>query len=191
MGEHPHPAPERITIDEYLTLHGEEYRWTELVNGVITAMDVPITPHSEFQMRLGMLLIAHGLHAGIEGPLQVSRDALGFGTVRELEVYVRRTAEWAHPYLPNDILLAVEVLSENSHQRDYVDKFSEYEKCGIPHYWVVDLAPRPKLTIFRLMRDAGYGEEVTTFAEVDTVVGNVPVRFDLRDIPLPRERTDR
>jgi Uma2 family endonuclease len=191
MGEHPRSAPERITIDEYLTLHGEEYHNTELVDGVITTVDEPITPHRRFQAVLFGILLAHGLDADIEGPIQVSRDALGFGTVRVVDVYARRTPEWTRLYLPNDILLAVEVLSENSHQRDYVDKFSEYEKCGIPHYWVVDLAPRPKLTIFRLMRDAGYGEEVTTFAEVDTVVGNVPVRFDLRDIPLPRERTDR
>jgi Uma2 family endonuclease len=50
-------------------------------------------------------------------------------------------------------LLAVEVLSPSSAERDLVSKRSDYLWAGLDHYWVVDPEP-PQIAVFRRNGDA-------------------------------------
>lgn len=61
---------------------------------------------------------------------------------RNPDVSVANTSEWnknvlAYGALTEPLLLAVEVVSSNW-EDDYVDKLDEYERLGIPEYWIVD-----------------------------------------------------
>ncbi|MEU5881865.1 Uma2 family endonuclease [Spirillospora sp. NPDC047279] len=63
-----------------------------------------------------------------------------------LESRTRRT------YYGPDLLLVAEVVSPRtgSEVTDRVTKVGEYAGIGIPHYWLIDLEPRPKLTVLEL-----------------------------------------
>ena len=63
---------------------------------------------------------------------------------------------------PQDVLLAVEVLSPATRRRDLVLKRSQYAAAGIPDYWIVD-AEQQTVTLLRL-DGASYREEVTVKA---------------------------
>ena len=41
--------------------------------------------------------------------------------------------------------LVVEIVSPDSHRRDRVEKFAEYEKGGVPEYWILDRERRDAL----------------------------------------------
>lgn len=61
---------------------------------------------------------------------------------RNPDVSVANASEWnknvlAYGALTEPLLLAVEVVSSNW-EDDYVDKLDEYQRLGIPEYWIVD-----------------------------------------------------
>jgi Uma2 family endonuclease len=175
----------KVTVDEFLALDGDAYRHAELVDGEIVNAAPPLPPHSRFQRILCNLLEQHGLFTEIEGAVQVSRNAFGLGTVREMDVYVRRAEPFHAVYQPADLLLAVEVVSESSYRVDTEQKFVEYEKCGIPLYWIIELRPGPLVRGYRLTNGM-YRLDFVTGGLVDTMVGGVQVRFDLTEIKMPR-----
>ena len=52
--------------------------------------------------------------------------------------------------------LAVEVVSPDGVERDYVEKFREYEAAGIPEYWVIDSREGHERADFFVLRDGRY-----------------------------------
>jgi Uma2 family endonuclease len=52
--------------------------------------------------------------------------------------------------------LAVEVVSPDGVERDYVEKFREYESAGIPEYWIIDSRPGQERADFFVLRDGRY-----------------------------------
>ncbi|XRQ04171.1 Uma2 family endonuclease [Actinomadura welshii] len=84
--------------------------------------------------------------AGIRKPdvFAVSRDVARMALERRTRTY----------YGP-DLLLVAEVITPRTvnEQTDRVRKVDEYAATGIPHYWLVDLEPRPTLTIMELRGD--------------------------------------
>ncbi|TVT39862.1 Uma2 family endonuclease [Amycolatopsis rhizosphaerae] len=52
---------------------------------------------------------------------------------------------------PVDVLLAVEIISPGTARTDRVTKMSEYAEAGIAHYWLIDLANPPSLTVHELV----------------------------------------
>ncbi|QXJ24687.1 Uma2 family endonuclease [Actinomadura graeca] len=65
----------------------------------------------------------------------------------------RRTRTYYGP----DLILVAEVVTPRTvnEQIDRVRKVDEYAATGIPHYWLVDLEPRPTVTMLEL-EDGGY-----------------------------------
>lgn len=59
-----------------------------------------------------------------------------------------------HLYGPAD--LVVEVVSEDSVQRDRVDKFAEYAAAGVAEYWIFDAQPNPRRPEFYRLADGVY-----------------------------------
>ncbi|WP_240487219.1 Uma2 family endonuclease [Actinomadura flavalba] len=109
--------------------------------------------------------------AGIRKPdvFVVSRDVARGALERRTRTY----------YGP-DLLLAAEIVTPRtaSEQADRVRKVAEYAATGIPHYWIIDLEPRPSVTLLRLT-DAGY-RVVGRARSGDTVsvTEPFPVAFD-------------
>ncbi len=54
--------------------------------------------------------------------------------------------------------LAIEIVSPESVERDYVKKRRQYQKAGVPEYWIVD-EDEKKVTLLRLGADHRYREE--------------------------------
>jgi Uma2 family endonuclease len=44
--------------------------------------------------------------------------------------------------------LVIEVVSDDSVERDYDEKFIEYQDCGVQEYWIVDPRPRRNRALF-------------------------------------------
>jgi Uma2 family endonuclease len=55
-----------------------------------------------------------------------------------------------------DVVLAVEIVSVGSERTDRTIKHGEYADAGIPHYWIVDIDPRPMLTSSHRAGEFGY-----------------------------------
>jgi Uma2 family endonuclease len=53
--------------------------------------------------------------------------------------------------------LAVEIVSPDSVERDHVKKRLQYERAGVPEYWIVDELEK-KVILLRLGRDGQYRE---------------------------------
>ncbi|GGM43018.1 hypothetical protein GCM10012275_12470 [Longimycelium tulufanense] len=85
-------------------------------------------------------------------------------------------------YDPTDVLLAVEVVSPESTERDRVIKPALYADSGIPHLWRIEESPdeRPVVYAYELV-EGSYGNE-RVFA--DRVEVNAPFRigFDITAI---------
>ncbi|MEE3718754.1 Uma2 family endonuclease [Tumidithrix elongata RA019] len=91
---------------------------------------------------------------------------------------VWRSDRLDHRGLREPIQLAVEVVSTNW-EDDYIDKLDEYERLGIPEYWIVDYLAvgsrtylgdpkQPSVFIFTLDAEAKY--QFTRFQNSDRIV---------------------
>jgi Uma2 family endonuclease len=85
--------------------------------------------------------------------------------------------------------LVVEVVSDDSMQRDRVDKFDEYEKAGVREYWILDNRPdRRRAWFYRLDEQ---GRFVPILPDADGVVrSSVLSGFWLREAWLWEETPD-
>jgi len=85
--------------------------------------------------------------------------------------------------------LVVEVVSDDSMQRDRVDKFDEYEKAGVREYWILDNRPdRRRAWFYRLDEQ---GRFVPILPDADGVVrSSVLPGFWLREAWLWDETPD-
>ena len=59
--------------------------------------------------------------------------------------------------LPDDVVLAFEVVSPSSTRIDRRDKLEDYASIDIAHYWIVELDPEPMLVVYAL-RGGAYEE---------------------------------
>jgi Uma2 family endonuclease len=89
-----------------------------------------------------------------------------------------RSNRSAYAAVREPIQLAVEVTSTNWDD-DYIDKLDEYQRLGIPEYWIVDYLAigsreflgNPKIpTVFVYLLDADGNYQKTAFQGVDRIV---------------------
>ncbi|WP_063729694.1 Uma2 family endonuclease [Streptomyces sp. RTd22] len=113
---------------------------TELIDGSL----VLVSPQTAFHMR-AMRLFENALLGQAPDTLDVMREM----TVRldaknrpEPDLLVVRADACIGPkqtwYSPDVVLLAVEVVSEDSEERDRDTKPRRYARAGIPHFWRVE-----------------------------------------------------
>lgn len=137
-----------LTFDEFLAQYPEDGGRYELIDGAIIEMR-PIGSHEKVAA-----LITRKLDVEIERlslPYFIPRTCLvkpigkeGNGYLPDIIVLDEQTVE-TDPYWKNEssisigrsAKLIIEVVSTNW-QDDYLTKLAEYEKLGIPEYWIVD-----------------------------------------------------
>jgi Uma2 family endonuclease len=137
-----------LTFDEFLAQYPEDGGHYQLIDGVMQAMR-PIGSHEKVAA-----LIVRKIDVEIERlslPYFIPRSCLVKPSDRETSGYLpdlivldQEQVE-ADPYwrkqssisLGQSAKLVVEVVSTNW-QDDYLTKLAEYEKLGIPEYWIVD-----------------------------------------------------
>ena len=126
---------------------------TELIDGSL----VFVSPQTKFHMR-AVRLLEHSLLQTAPPELEVVREmtvTLGPRNRPEPDVMVVSANADTGPrqtsYRPDDVLLAVEVVSEDSEERDRDAKPRKYAAAGIAHYWRVENDDgRPVVYVFEL-----------------------------------------
>jgi hypothetical protein len=81
----------------------------------------------------------------------------------------------------DEVVLAVEIVSVGSERTDRTIKHGEYADAGIPHYWIVDVEPRPALTASHRAGEFGY-VDAPAVTGVFTADEPFPVRLELDDL---------
>jgi Uma2 family endonuclease len=167
----------------------------ELVDGEIAVSASPLPPHSRVVVRLTSILDRHieendlGILLTdcdtVFGDYDVRRpDLLFFTRAREHLIPDEDPIEGA----PD---LCVEVLSKSTRQVDRVDKFKQYAKAGVKHYWIADPNART-IEAFKLVGKGyrlvgqGSGQEVVSlppFPDLEVSLGRVW-------LPSRRRRSD-
>ncbi|MGB3311636.1 MAG: Uma2 family endonuclease [Nodosilinea sp.] len=140
-------AASPLTFDEFIERYPDDGGRYELRHGVVLEMR-PIGPHEEV-----IALIRRKLDFEIERqnlPLFIPQSCLikplreGEGYLPDIIVLDQEQVK-TDPYWQKSsslsssdaIKLIVEVVSTNW-QDDYLTKLAEYEKLGVPEYWIVD-----------------------------------------------------
>jgi Uma2 family endonuclease len=74
----------------------------------------------------------------------------------------------------------VEIMSPGSRRTDTIIKRAEYADAGIPHYWILELDPRPSVTAYEL--EAGGYRAAEPVSGVFTTDAPFPVRIELDNL---------
>lgn len=163
--------PIAITAGEYEELPELEVR-VEVVDGYVHVSPSPQPTHQDVVLNLTVALksvcppelkCVFGIDVRLaDDPLHVRIPDL---------VVVRRPVRRVRR--PDQVLLAVEVISPGTRTIDRAHKRAEYAAAGIPHYWIVDWADGVSLEVLHLA-DGRY--------ESQGVFKDVPVRVEF---PFP------
>jgi Uma2 family endonuclease len=182
------PPRRLLTVAEFAAFHEATEGRFELQEGNVV---VSPSPTPEHQLCLDELL--HQLRPQIPGHLRavpevdidlglVPSHRPGFVRIPDLVVVTReglkrRRAEGGL-LRADEVVLAVEIVSDGSQRTDHTIKHGEYADAGVPHYWILELDARPALTACHLAGEFGYADAAPvsgTFA----VDEPFPVRLDL------------
>jgi Uma2 family endonuclease len=147
------------TDEEFDALPETGYR-TELIDGVLHVSPTPIGKHQRIAMRL-----AGALDSGAPPQYVVLENTeIKFSdAIRYVPDVIVMTAvadgDGENPrFRPEDLVLAVEVVSKTSRRMDRILKPRDYAASGIPLYWRVELAPRLEVLVYELARSGDYKE---------------------------------
>lgn len=99
-------------------------------------------------------------------------------TVRQPDLVVVRSELAAHDRLPEPPLLAVEVISPGSFERDAVTKRSEYARAGLDDYWIADPATG-EVFMYQRVGDELRLHDVVDASEPQTIAAPFPVLMHL------------
>jgi len=179
-------ATQKLTFDQFLVECPEDGRY-ELVNGEIVEMnatrnhdDVADFSADSFKDEIQRLSLNYVVK-NTAVVRTVSKAGIEQGRRHDVSVIDRdlwRSNRSAYSALQEPIQLAVEVTSTNWDD-DYIDKLDEYQRLGIPEYWIVDYLAigsrdflgNPKIpTVFVCLLDAEGNYQKTAFQGVDRIV---------------------
>lgn len=171
----------RWTVDRLRRLPEDEFHRYEIDDGVLIVSPRSASPRQAASLEIAIALREPARAAGLE-------------VVQEVEVVTDRRDDWlkvadvvavtwdafdAEPqeYDAADVVLAVEISgSRQSRNRDFGEKLEAYAEAGIRHYWIAELLPPPRLTVFEL-RDGGY-EQVASSETPIKLSRPFPVEID-------------
>lgn len=172
--------PGTITLAEYDAL-GEETR-IEVVNGVPVVSPEASILHQRISHNLAVLLDeAATPDLMAVGPVDWVLNEVPL-TVRAPDLVVISRALIGERRLTSPPILAVEVLSSGSHERDVVTKRRQYAAAGLDHYWIV--APdTPQVVVYRRSTAATLDETARAIGD-DTLTLTDPFPLTLRPADL-------
>jgi Uma2 family endonuclease len=165
-------APERrLASAKDLLAIPEEERFHEVINGELVQKALPSLRHGVAQTELvGEITGAYGPRSRGRGP-----GGWVFATEVEIEfeahqVYRPDVAGWRRerlPQLPKEFPATVrpdwvcEVLSPSNKQNDLFKKLRIYQRCQVPHYWLLD----PEVEVLAVYRWTAEGYLLVMTAE--------------------------
>ena len=162
--------PRKMTYEEFLAWADEDTlaEWVALPGGEVGEV-VMYSPASRQHQNMADFLLkvvgtyveSHNLGMVISAPFQMR---LEHGREPDLLFVAREHLErLKQTYLDGPADLAVEIVSPESVGRDRGEKFYEYERGGVPEYWLID--PQTKRAEFYQLTAAGQYRLVPSDAE--------------------------
>ena len=155
------PRPVRLTVDDFLLLDRsgafQAYRKTELIEGVIVALNPQHRPHGyakdELAYRLRRALEAMGskLYVATEWSVAMPPE-----TMPEPDITLSDEPHGEGPIPLRSVALIVEI-ADTTAAFDLGQKARAYAANDVPEYWVVDLAGR-KLHRLTKPQAGGYAD---------------------------------
>jgi Uma2 family endonuclease len=143
---------ENVSFEDYMLRYAENF--CEWVDGTVIKMSPIHIVHDRLTDYLRTLLKAYfalrpiGTLGG--APFVMKLEAARSGREPDLQVILKASEDKLQDTMvrgPADI--CIEVVSPESSARDYGKKFEEYEKAGVPEYWIFDPL-RESTTFYRL-----------------------------------------
>ncbi|WP_040784508.1 Uma2 family endonuclease [Nocardia pneumoniae] len=178
-----------LTLEDWIALPEDNSRSYELVEGVLVVSPRPVLRH-----QFAVWQLAAQLHPQLPGELcavteaEVVIDAASPPTVRVPDVMVVQNTALERDLAraePEDVVLAVEILSDGSRRTDRVTKFFEYADAGIEHYWLVDLDKPISLAAYHLI-DGNYELVAEQSGQVTLDLAGTPITLDIAALTSPR-----
>ena len=167
---------EPMSLEEFFALDVE---LIELVDGQPVLLSAATGPHQHAVARLLRLLDDNrpADHRVLPSPIDWVLWDDQRPTVRQPDLAVVAVDQAREKRLIRPPLLAVEVLSQSSVERDLVAKRRDYARAGCEHYWIVNLAV-PEVVVL-VMQEGAYVEATRlTGGKTGTISAPFPVRFD-------------
>lgn len=156
----------------------------ELLDGVLLVSPSPTDIHQIIAMRLGVLLEENcpadlQVTQGVEVRISPRRSFIPDVLVATDEAASRR----GRFYAPQEVVLAVEIVSPTSQSMDRITKPALYAKAGIPYYWLVETDGGLLVRTYKLDFEDEVYQPAGTFT--DAIEVNEPWGIE---IPLARLR---
>lgn len=141
---------------------GTETTHAEWVNGEVIVFMPPTIIHQDLVSFLVSLLRTYvqllDLGKVLTAPLEMRLEAKKSGREPDiLFIATENLHRLEDKRLSGPADLVVEVISNESVQRDRVDKFYEYQEAGVAEYWLID--PRPgkeRVDLYHLLENGKY-----------------------------------
>ena len=182
------PQPSRVTAEDYAALPEDVCRAIEIVDGYVIYCEAPAPAHQTAGRRLANLVETHARAAMSRGHecLTVNTDV--DLRLQDVPLLNRRPDLVLYRCIPadgqlraEDALLVAEIVSPSSETIDTVDKFGEYARARIPHYWLVRLDATGVSVIERYRLDHATG----SYKHVGTVMKDEPDNLPTMTNPIP------
>lgn len=131
-----------VSLEDYMEYYAADH--CEWVEGYIIKMSPGTLKHNSLIRYLAALLDTYfeliGLGRLVTQPFVMRLPAFP-RRCREPDLFVvlnTNLAELRETYMDGPADICIEIVSEESIERDYEDKFKEYEVGGVPEYWILD-----------------------------------------------------
>ena len=148
-----------VTLEEYMAHYAADH--CEWVDGTVIRVAVSHIQHCNLTAYLRLLLTAYfelkAIGRVIGQPFVLRLEAFP-NRRREPDLFVVLNSnphELKNTYMDGPADIVIEVVSEESVKRDHGEKFIEYEKGGVPEYWIVDPI-HEESRFYRLHEDGRY-----------------------------------
>ncbi|MFD3704109.1 Uma2 family endonuclease [Nocardia sp. NPDC058658] len=146
----PIPPSGGFTVDDFLQMRDLPDH-TELIDGGL----VFVSPQRKWHSRV-VSMFARELDTQARGGLRADREMavrLGPRQMPEPDVVVVTAEAYARQdpdtyYFAEDVVVAVEVVSPDSEERDRDTKPGKYAKANIAHYWRVECGSEDRVVVY-------------------------------------------
>lgn len=143
------PIGQVLTPEEYDALPENSLR--ELVDGVVHVMATPTPWHQDVKIALVNALRRYTPETlRVTSEIEVRLDGLLRRNPDVLVVYGEGFDRRSPRLRPEQVVLAVEVVSPGSESTDREVKPREYGQAGIEHFWRIEIDPQIVVHTFRL-----------------------------------------
>jgi Uma2 family endonuclease len=139
------PPEGKLTEEEFFEwCRGFDKIRAEWVDGETIVMSPVNRQHSQLNVFLTMILhqfVEHHDLGEVGADVWWRFAARGRRAVRAADIYFLAKANldrMGPTYLDGAIDLAIEIVSPDSEERDYREKFLDYQSVGVREYWIVD-----------------------------------------------------